>query len=145
MTKKGVTLLAALPGGGHSSRTVRVGPDGRIYLALSIAGNCDDQYLGADYTFEDRRGGVLVLNEQDGKTHWEAYASGLRNPVGFDWHPKTGALYASNNGPDHLGFELTRFCGHFIVWEGGVHYVRVSATVSGAVSPTDGRVGTGWP
>jgi glucose/arabinose dehydrogenase len=29
----------------------------------------------------------------------------LRNPVGFDWHPQTGELYASNNGPDHHGFE----------------------------------------
>jgi glucose/arabinose dehydrogenase len=29
----------------------------------------------------------------------------LRNPVGFAWHPQTGELYASNNGPDHLGFD----------------------------------------
>ena len=36
------------------------------------------------------------------------YASGLRNPVGFDWHPATEVMYASNNGPDHLGYELPR-------------------------------------
>jgi len=101
-----LTLLARLPaGGGHSSRTVRVGPDGRLYVALGIAGNCSDQYLGEGYPFADRRGGVLVLEEGGPAPRLAAFATGLRNPVGFDWHPETGVLYASNNGPDHLGFE----------------------------------------
>ena len=100
-------LLAALPGGGgHNSRTVGVGPDGRVYVSLGIQRNCSDQYLGAGYAFDERRGGVLVLYERDGKATWQTYASGLRNPVGFDWHPQSGALYANNNGPDHLGFGL---------------------------------------
>lgn len=99
-------LLAPLPGGGgHTSRTVRVGPDGRVYLGLGITGNCSDQYLGEGYGFEDRRGGILVLKEEGGRAGWAPFASGLRNPVGFDWQPRTGALYASNNGPDHLGFD----------------------------------------
>ena len=99
-------MLAALPGGGgHSSRTVGVGPDGRVYASLGISGNCSDEYLGDDYRFSNRRGGVLVLEETGPKPRWRAFASGLRNPVGFDWHPKTQVLYASNNGPDHLGFE----------------------------------------
>lgn len=103
---KDVTMLAPLPGGGgHSSRTVGVGPDGRVYLSLGIQGNCSDQYLGEPYRFDDRRGGVLVLNEKGEKATWEPYGSGLRNPVGFAWHPKTKELYASNNGPDHLGFD----------------------------------------
>ena len=98
--------VAPLPSGGsHASRTVRVGPDGRIYLSLGISGNCPDEYLDATYPFDQRRGGVLVLREEDAKVRWESFASGLRNPVGFDWQPATGALYASNNGPDHLGFE----------------------------------------
>ena len=102
-----VTLFAALPGGwGHNSRTVRVGPDGRIYASLGIRGNCSDEYLGADYPFDLRRGGILVLEEEEGGARWSAFASGLRNPVGFDWHPETGEMFASNNGPDHLGFEL---------------------------------------
>lgn len=101
-------LLAALPagGGGHRSRTARVGPDGRIYLSLGISGNCSNEYLGEDYPFQDRRGGVLVLDEDGPKPVWRPFASGLRNPIGFDWHPDTGVLYASNNGPDHWGFEL---------------------------------------
>ena len=102
-----VTLLASLPGGGgHSSRTVAVGPDGRVYLSLGISHNCSDQYLDDSYPFDDRRGGIMVLRETDGKAVWQAYASGLRNPVGFAWQPQTGELYATNNGPDHWGFDL---------------------------------------
>jgi glucose/arabinose dehydrogenase len=101
-----VTLLAALPGGGgHSSRTVGIGRDGKIYLSLGIQGNCSDQYLGGGYPFEAQRGGVLRLREDGGAARWEPYASGLRNPVGFDWQPGTGELYATNNGPDHHGYE----------------------------------------
>jgi glucose/arabinose dehydrogenase len=102
-----LTLLAALPGGGgHNSRTLGVGPDGRVYVSLGIQHNCSDQYLGAGYAFDDRRGGVMVLNEQGGKPQWEPFASGLRNPVGFDWQPQTGVMYADNNGPDHWGYDL---------------------------------------
>jgi glucose/arabinose dehydrogenase len=106
--KASVERLASLPGGGgHSSRTVGVGPDGRIYVSLGIAGNCSDQYLGENYPFEDRRGGVFVLIEEKVRApRWEPFAAGLRNPVGFAWQPGTGVLYASNNGPDHWGFEL---------------------------------------
>jgi len=101
-----VTLVASLPSGrGHSSRTVGVSPDGRVYVSLGISGNCSNEYLDASYPADDRRGGVLVLGEKGGKARWETFASGLRNPVGFAWHPQTGVLYASNNGPDHLGFE----------------------------------------
>jgi glucose/arabinose dehydrogenase len=101
-----LSLLAALPGGGgHSSRTVRVGPDRRVYVSLGISGNCSDEYLDASYPFNQRRGGVLVLDESDARPRLQPFATGLRNPVGFDWHPHTGILYASNNGPDHLGFE----------------------------------------
>jgi glucose/arabinose dehydrogenase len=102
----GLSLLAALPGGGgHSSRTVRVGPDRRVYVSLGISGNCSDEYLDASYPFSQRRGGVLVLEENGPEPRLQPFASGLRNPVGFDWHPQTGVMYVSNNGPDHLGFE----------------------------------------
>lgn len=98
-------MLAPLPGGsGHSSRTVGVGPDSRIYVALGIQGNCSDQYIGPGYSFDDQRGGIMVLREGS-KPQWQPYASGLRNPVGFAWQPKTNTLYASNNGPDHWGYD----------------------------------------
>lgn len=95
-------LVAELPAGrGHSSRTIAVGPDGRIYVSLGISGNCSNQYLDNSYPFDRRRGGMFVL--QNGRL--VPFASGLRNPVGFDWNPVTQVMYASNNGPDHLGFD----------------------------------------
>lgn len=97
-------LVAALPAGGHSSRTVKLGPDKNIYLSLGISGNCSDEYLDDSYAFEYRRGGIYKLTELNNKTALEVYASGLRNPVGFDWHPESHIMYASNNGPDHQGF-----------------------------------------
>jgi len=106
IVRESVTLLARLPGGGgHNSRTVGVGADGRVYVSLGIQGNCSDQYLGDSYPFDERRGGIYLLREEGGKTRWETYGSGLRNPVGFAWHPPTGVMYASNNGPDHWGYE----------------------------------------
>ena len=101
-----IQLLAALPaGGGHNSRTVSIGPDQRVYLSLGFSGNCSDEYLDNSYPFDDRRGGILVLDESRSQPRWQTFASGLRNPVGFDWHPQTNDLYASNNGPDHQGYD----------------------------------------
>jgi len=101
-----IELLAALPGGGgHNSRTVSIGPDQRVYLSLGISSNCNDEYLDKSYSFDDRRGGILVLDESRSQPRWQTFASGLRNPVGFDWHPQTRDLYASNNGPDHQGYD----------------------------------------
>jgi hypothetical protein len=59
-----VERVTDLPqGGSHSSRTIITGPDGRIYVALGISGNCSDEYLDDSYPFQDRRGGVFVLDE----------------------------------------------------------------------------------
>ena len=99
--------VARLPGGGgHNTRSVAVGPNGRIYVSLGITGNCSQQYLDESYAFDERRGGVLILDEEVEPAVWRPFASGLRNPVGFDWHPVTGVMYASNNGPDHLGYDV---------------------------------------
>jgi len=95
-------LVTRLPAGaGHSSRTVAVGPDGRIYVSLGISGNCSNQYLDNSYPFDQRRGGMFVLRDN----RLVPFASGFRNPVGFDWDPVAHVMYASNNGPDHLGFD----------------------------------------
>ena len=100
-----LSLIAALPGGGHNSRTVRVGPDGRVYVSLGISGNCSDQYLGADYPFAEWRGGVLVLRETGSKAALESFACGLRNPVGVAIGPD-GALYLSSDSGINALFRL---------------------------------------
>lgn len=92
--------------GGHSSRTIAIGPDNRLYVSLGISRNCSDEYLSEAYPWSLRKGGFYVLDNIDDKPTEKIYASGLRNPVGYDWQPVTKKLYASNNGPDHLGFDL---------------------------------------
>lgn len=97
--------VAALPGGGgHSSRTLSVGPDGRLYVALGIQGNCSPQRVAEDVAFEDRRGGVMALDPTRSTPEWTPYVGGLRNPIGMAWSPE-GVLYLNNNGPDHWGYE----------------------------------------
>ena len=39
-------------------------------------------------------------------TGLEVFASGVRNSVGFDWHPKTKELWFTENGRDELGDDL---------------------------------------
>ncbi len=34
---------------------------------------------------------------------WEVVADGVRNSVGFDWHPTTGELWFTDNGADGMG------------------------------------------
>ncbi len=94
-----------LPGGrGHASRTLRIGPDNRLYISLGITGNCSNQYLDKSYPFDDQRGGLFVIDDSDPTPRLVPYAAGLRNPVGFDWSRQENVIYASNHGPDHLGF-----------------------------------------
>jgi glucose/arabinose dehydrogenase len=102
------SLVAPLPSGGHDSRSVAVGPDNRVYVSLGISGNCADEYLDDSYAFERRRGGVFVLDERGSPARLWPFASGLRNPVGFDWHPVTKEMFATNNGPDHHGYHEPR-------------------------------------
>jgi glucose/arabinose dehydrogenase len=102
------SLVTPLPSitGGHWSRTVVVGPDQRLYIGIGISGNCSDEYLSNSYPFEQRRGGVFVLDETTSPSVLSPYASGLRNPIGLAFHPGTGVLYATNAGPDNLGYDL---------------------------------------
>jgi len=101
------SLVTPLPSqtGGHWSRTVIVGPDRQLYIGIGISGNCSDEYLDNSYPFERRRGGVFLLDENGAAPVLTPYSSGLRNPIGLAFHPGTGVLYATNAGPDNLGFD----------------------------------------
>lgn len=88
-------IVTGLPGGGnHWTRTVRIGPDGGLYLSVGSSCNVCLE--------EDPRRAALLRFEADG-SGGEVFASGLRNAVGFDWQPGTGELYATDNGRDLLG------------------------------------------
>jgi glucose/arabinose dehydrogenase len=88
-------IATGLPGGGnHWTRTLRVGPDGGLYVSVGSSCNVCVE--------DDPRRAALLRFAVDG-TGGEVFASGLRNAVGFDWHPDTGELYATDNGRDLLG------------------------------------------
>jgi glucose/arabinose dehydrogenase len=91
-------VLTGLPEkGNHWTRTLRVGPDGWLYLTIGSSCNvCEEK--------DPRRAAMLRLRP-DG-SGLESYATGLRNAVGFDWRPATGELFATDNGRDLLGDEF---------------------------------------
>ncbi|WP_051309133.1 PQQ-dependent sugar dehydrogenase [Desulfogranum japonicum] len=126
LTSNDFSLLTALPSatGGHSSRTIIVGPDNNLYIGLGISDNCSNEYLSNTYDFEHRRGGVFRLDESGSSSILVPYSSGLRNPIGLAFHPITEQLYATNAGPDNLGFyqppevfaQLTNNSFHGMPW-----------------------------
>jgi len=99
--------------GTHWSKTLRVGPDGMLYLAQGSTCNV--------CTEDDERRATMMRFRPDG-SGGEIIATGLRNSVGFDWAPWSGALYATDNGRDLMGddfppCELNRIePGRFYGW-----------------------------
>ena len=90
-------VIGDLPVGGHSTRTVAFGADGMLYLAVGSSCNiCVEA--------EAIRATVSRANP-DG-TNLEIIATGLRNPVGLDFQPGTGQLWATVNERDNQGDEI---------------------------------------
>jgi glucose/arabinose dehydrogenase len=88
-------IVTGLPSGGnHWTRSVRVGPDGWLYLSIGSSCNVCEE--------DDPRRAAILRFHLDGSGE-EIYAHGLRNAVGFDWRPASGELYATDNGRDLLG------------------------------------------
>jgi glucose/arabinose dehydrogenase len=78
----------------HGWKFIRFGPDGLLYVPVGAPCNvCEPP---GDYF------GTIMRMQPDG-TGLEVYAEGVRNSVGFDWHPDTGELWFSDNGRDELG------------------------------------------
>ncbi len=91
------TIFDDLPDAGqHPNRTIRFGPDGKAYL--SVGSTCN-----ACAETNDENATLLQVNLEDKSRR--IFASGLRNTIGFDWHPETGDLYGMDHGIDWLGDE----------------------------------------
>ena len=81
----------------HGWKYIAFGPDGWLYVPVGAPCNiCLEQ---------DPVYASITRLSSDGKTK-EIYASGVRNTVGFTWHPETGELWFTDNGRDHLGDDL---------------------------------------
>ena len=81
-------------GGSHTTRTVLVGTDGMLYVAIGSTCN--------DCIETDTRRATIMQFAHDG-SGGRIYAYGLRNSVGLAINPWNGALWATNNGRDNLG------------------------------------------
>ncbi|MCC3440131.1 PQQ-dependent sugar dehydrogenase, partial [Microcoleus sp. PH2017_05_CCC_O_A] len=97
--------IADLPGGGynqHWTRNVVASPNNRqLFVSVGSQSNADSEPLPRASV---PRASVQVMN-LDG-TNQQTFASGLRNPVGLDFHPKTNQLYTTVNERDGLGDDL---------------------------------------
>lgn len=91
-----VTRPGALGGTtGHRTRSLLFGAD-RFYVTVGSAGN-----VGIE---AEPRATVQVFDGDGGNQ--ATFASGLRNPVGIDFHPDTGELYVVVAERDGMGDEL---------------------------------------
>ncbi len=92
--------IASLPGGGHWTRNLVMSPDGKkLYISVGSGSNVEQE--------GPPRAAVLVMDPpMQGAATPATFASGLRNPVGLDFHPKTGELYTVVNERDGLGDDL---------------------------------------
>jgi glucose/arabinose dehydrogenase len=92
--------ITDLPGGGynqHWTRNVVVSPDSKkLYVSIGSKSNVDEEELP--------RASVQIMN-LDGSQR-QTFASGLRNPVGLDFHPVTKELYTTVNERDGIGDDL---------------------------------------
>ena len=82
----------------HGWKFIRFGPDGKLYVPVGAPCNICDR------TGEDIRFGTVTRMNPDGSGQ-EVFSHGVRNSVGFDWHPGTRDLWFTSNGRDRLGDE----------------------------------------
>ena len=79
----------------HGFKYIDFGPDGNLYIPVGVPCNIcldpqtNDPRFAAIHKYKD---GELIT-----------VADGVRNSVGFDWHPITKKMYFSDNGRDWLG------------------------------------------
>ena len=94
-----VVVRDSLPNGTgayHSWKFIAFGPDGRLYMSVGVPCNvCAPPAMTAS-----------ILRMKPDGSDVEVFAEGVRNSVGFDWHPVTHELWFTENGRDMLGDDV---------------------------------------
>lgn len=91
-------ILEGLPNGGqHARRTIQFGPDNMMYL--SIGSTCND-------CAEPNPENATILRVSPNGMSRTVYARGLRNTLGWAWHPQTRELWGFDHGSDFRGNDV---------------------------------------
>lgn len=95
--------ITPLPAGRnhHWTKSLVAGPDGRR-LYVGVGSNSNVAEHGLDEEVD--RAAILEIDPATGASR--PFATGLRNPVGLDWNPETGRLWAAVNERDEIGSDL---------------------------------------
>ena len=81
----------------HGWKFIAFGPDGKLYVPVGAPCNvCEEK--------NPVYASITRINT-DG-IGMEIFANGIRNTVGFDWHPVTKELWFTDNGRDNLGDDM---------------------------------------
>jgi glucose/arabinose dehydrogenase len=81
----------------HGWKFIAFGPDGKLYVPVGAPCNvCKSK--------NPVYASITRMNA-DG-TGMEIFANGIRNSVGFAWHPLTGNLWFTDNGRDNMGDDV---------------------------------------
>ncbi|MEO6580776.1 MAG: sorbosone dehydrogenase family protein [Sphingomicrobium sp.] len=96
-------LVTPLPSGynHHWTKSLVASPDGRL-LYVGVGSNSNVGENGLE--MEKGRAAVWQIDPRTGR--YAIFASGLRNPVGIDFNPWSGALWVVANERDELGNDL---------------------------------------
>lgn len=82
----------------HGWKYLGFGPDGFLYVPVGAPCNVCERA-------DDERFATILRMKLDG-TGTEVFARGIRNTVGFDWHPQTRELWIADNGRDNMGDDV---------------------------------------
>ena len=99
------------PRTGHAWKFIAFGPDGLLYM--SVGSTCN-------VCMPDPRTASIVRMNPDG-SDLEVFAEGVRNTVGFDWHPSSHELWFTDNGRDNLGDDVPNDELN-VAWKSGLHF-----------------------
>lgn len=81
----------------HGYKFIAFGPDGKLYIPVGAPCNiCEPK--------KPVYASITRMNP-DG-SNFEIFASGVRNTVGFDWHPNTKEIWFTDNGRDLMGNDM---------------------------------------